>query len=574
MAVTDLPSKRGAASRPAAPVPNLIERAIATFAPEWALRRHKARAATAMTGGYAGAGYSERMAYWQPGVLDADGDITRDLRELRARSRDLVRNSPIASGAIETQVTHVVGSGLTLQSRIDAECLGLDDDQAAEWQCETERRWRLWSESTYCDANDKLTFAELQDLAYRTRCESGDGFVVLASMTRPGWPYTLALQLVEADRVCNPGFAADKPTLVQGIERNEMGAPVAAHIADQHPGRTISASTIKWQRVAFRGKTGRRNLLHLMRMLRPGQTRGLPELAPIIGTLKQLARYSDAEIDAAVNSAAMAVFVKMDPDSFTELFDDDDQATIIDSAKRWDGTLRSGAAVNLLPGESIDAPQLGRPNPNFDPFVSAFMTQVGMGLNIPREVLTKHFQASYSAARAALLDAWRTFSVRRAAHARSMCQPIYEEWLADEVAAGRISAPGFFADALTRKAWCGSSWSGDGPGALDPLKEVKAASERMKEGITTLSEEIVAYDGGDWETKHRQRAREVSERREAQLEPPLAMPAAPNGAPGQAVPGMPAPGEDTTEDPTEGPTAAPAEGDGGDMGDGEGATPD
>ena len=465
--------------------PNLLERAIELVSPAWALRRHQTRAAMALSGGYVGAGYSERFAYWQPGLRDADGDTLRDLRELQARSHDLVRNSPIAAGAVETQVTHVIGSGLTLQSRIDAGLLGLSDEEAAAWQSYTERRFALWADSTYCDAADELDFYEQQDLSLRTRIESGDVFVVLASKQRPGWPFTLALQIFEAHRCSNPNRAADSDTIAGGIERDASGAPVAVHLCDRNP----SASGATWQRIPLRGASGRRNVLHIKRKLRPGQSRGVPELAPIIGTLKQMSRYSEAEIDAAVNSAAQAVFVKMDPDAFEQLFDDSAKSELVQGASRWDGTLRSGSAVNLLPGESVEAPALGRPNPNFDPFMSAFMRFVGIGLNIPAEVLMKHFNSSYSAARAALLDAWRTFQIRRVRHAAKFCQPIYEEWLADEVARGAISAPGFFADPLIRAAWSRATWSGDGPGAIDPLKEAKAMRERMDIGVTTLAED-------------------------------------------------------------------------------------
>lgn len=524
--------------------PNALERAISAISPQWALTRHKARLATAMSGGYTGAGYRESLAYWQPGVGDADADTVRDLRELRARSRDLVRNSPIAGGAIETQVAHVVGTGLSLQSRIDGDLLGLDEDAASDWQTKAEKEWLLWCESEYADAYGQQNFYELQDLAFRTHLESGDGFVVLASVRRQGWPHTLALQVVEADRVCNPEGAMDKPTLTAGIERDEGGTPVAVHIADRHPGAYVLAKGLKWTRVDIRGKTGRRNVLHLMRKVRPGQTRGIPALAPIIETLKQLTRYSTAEVDAAVNSATIAMFAKMDPDTFQDVFDDTAQQQYVENAKRWDGTLRSGAVVNLLPGEEITNPMQNRPNPNFDGFVEAVMTQIGMALNIPKEVLTKHFQSSYSAARAALLDAWRTFRVRREWLASKLCQPVYEEWLADAVATGRLDAPGFFADPAVRKAWCGSKWIGDGPGAIDPSKEAAAAKTRLEIGLTTLAEEIVAYDGGDWESKHKQQVRERDERVEGKLAPDLSAP-----MPGQAVPGaQPAPENDSTDE--------------------------
>lgn len=527
------------------PSPNLLDRAIAAVSPSWAMKRYAARSMMAMTGGYGGASYRENLAYWQPGVGDANSDSIRDLRELRARSRDLVRNSPIAGGAIDTQVTHVVGTGLTLQSRINTAVLGIDDDVASEWQQNTEQRFMLWAESEFADAMSQQNFYEIQDLAFRSRLESGDSFVLLTQVSRDAWPFKLALQVIEADRVSNPDGRSDTETIVAGIEKDGSGAPVAIHVCNRHPGQYTISKDMKWTRVAIRGTSGRRNVVHLMRKLRPGQTRGIPELAPIIEQLKQLTRYSQAEVDAAVNSAALALFAKMDPETFGELFDDEAQKGYIDSAKRWDGTVRSGAVVNLLPGESIENPLQNRPNPNFDAFVSAVMRQIGIGLNIPYEVLTKHFQSSYSAARAALLDAWRTFKIRREWLASKLCQPVYEEWLADEVANGNIQAPGFFTDALVRAAWCGAKWSGDGPGAIDPLKEAEAAGKRMEIGLTTLSEEIVAYDGGDWQTKHRQQVEE----REARAEAGLGQPAAPQpAAPGNQVPEQTDPEDDSEDD--------------------------
>ena len=504
---------------------NLIERAIGALSPSWALERHKARAAMALTGGYSGGGYHERMSYWQPGVSDADGSIVRDLRELRARSRDLVRNAPIAAGAIETQVSHVVGTGLSLQSRVDAEALGLDDAAAAAWQSAVERRFAVWACSAYCDAAEQQDFYGLQDLAFRAHLESGDAFVVLAKKRRREWPFALALQVIEADRVSNPRFKHDTETMTAGIERDTGGAAVAVHIADRHPGSHTVGADVVWTRVPMRGaSSGRRNVLHLVRKIRPGQSRGVPCLAPIVQTLKQLDRYSLAEVDAAVNSAAMAVFVKMDPEAFQDLYDDESRGTLVDSAKRWDGTLKAGAAVNLLPGEDITSPAPGRPNANFDPFVAAVMRQIGIGLGIPYEVLTKHFQSSYSAARAALLDAWRTFRIRRAWLASTLCQPVYEEWLADEVASGAVDAPGFFADPMVRAAWCKATWSGDGPGSIDPSKEAEAAGKRIEIGLTTLPEEIMANDGGDWQTKHKVQARVQAAREADKLAEPVVPP--------------------------------------------------
>jgi lambda family phage portal protein len=515
--------------------PPLLDRLITRLSPKWALERDQARATLARSGGYVGGAYSQRFANWSPGVRDADGDITYDLREMRGRSRDLARNAPIARGAVGTMVTYVVGTGLSVQSRIDAELLGLSEDEASAKQKEFERYFNTWAASQFADANQRQSFYELQDLAERSELESGDAFALLVKSKAPNWPYRLAVQIIEADRVCNKGRAMDTSEMTQGIVRKN-GIPYSIMVADRHPGRVMGLDKANWQEVPFYGKTGRRNALHLMHMERPDQTRGVPWLAPIIAKVKQLDRYSDAEVDAAVNAAANAVFATMDPDAFSDLFDADAQGAYIDNAKRWDGTIESGRVISTLPGESITSPTPGRPNPAFEQFFLAVNNEIAMGLGLPRDVLLKAFNASYSASRAALMDAWRTYKVRRFRKASRFCQPIYEEIIADGVAMGHLSAPGFLADPMIRAAWLGSFWSGDGPGALDPTKEATAAKLRIDMGQTTLPEEILAYDGGDWETRHRTSVRVRNDRVQDGLEAPITMQPGSPGLPSAAVP--------------------------------------
>lgn len=473
----------------------------------------------ALTGGSRMA-QSPRFSQWRPQLLDADGVAVFELRDLREFSRDLERTAPVATGALQTRASHIVGTGLSLQSRIDAEELGLSDEEASKWQSFTERRFSMWAESPYADRHGELNFYEQQELMLRSHDSSGDSFMLLSSKARDGWPYQLATQIVEADRISNPRGTMNTGQIVDGIERDEDGEPIKIHIAKYHPGRIIAGQLNSWTEVPIRGATGRRNVLHLKKMKRPGQTRGLPILDPIIATIKQLTRYSDAEVDAAVNSAAMALFLTMDSDAFNDVLSDDERAKVLAAATGWDGTIDSGKAINLMPGESVSSPTPGRPNPNFDPFFGAMLNICSMGLGMPKEVLAKAFNASYSASRAALMDAWRTWKIERAWLSRRLCQPVYEEWLADAVSLGIIDAPGFFSDPFIRAAWCRSNWSGDGPGALDPLKEAEAAEKRIQVGLTTRAEEVVAYDGGDWEQKHRQSAREVADRVRDGLQPP------------------------------------------------------
>ena len=480
----------------------------------------------ALSGSYTGARIDRaQLSRWMPTAGSANSDTIRDLRMLRARSRDQMRNAPVALGALNTTVGHVVGTGLTYTPAIDGDFLGLSDDQAEAWQGDTKRRFNSWAASADCDVARQLDFYGLQELAFRTFLESGDAFVLTPRLARSGRTPRLALQLIEADRVCNPQLTFDSLSQIDGMEINpSTGEVIACQVARYHPGGTFmpGQGVNQWDRVVLRGpSTGRRNLLQIFKPLRPGQLRGVPWIAPILEPLKQLARWSDAELNAAVISGLMATFIKMDPTAFDMLYNEEAQDDIVATASKWSGEMESGKAINLLPGESIESPAPGRPNPAFDPFWNAMVRQIGMALEMPFEVLTMHFQSSYSAARAALLMAWKSFRSKRDLLSKMLCQPVLELWLADEVAEGRIRAPGFFSDEVVRAAWCASIWTGDGPGSIDPAKEVDAAQKRVDLGISTKQAESIAYDGVDWEQKHEQRVKEINaEKRDGIYFPP------------------------------------------------------
>jgi lambda family phage portal protein len=493
---------------------NLLDQAINWFAPRVAQRRLIARTAVALMGGYHGARRDRAStASWHPGAGSPDTDVIADLPMLRERSRDAERNQPVAAGVVNTTTVHAVGTGLSCNPRINAEFLKLDSAAAEAWQKDTRHRYNTWAGSKDCSLARDQNFYEQQDLALRTTLSSGDSFVVTPIVERGGYA-RLALQILEADRVGNPGSgASNTDTLTDGVECSpDTGEAIAYHVCNRHPGDMRGART--WQRIEARGaKTGRRNVLHLYRVIRPGLRRGVPILAPVLEPLRQIANFTKAELDAAVNSALFPLFATMDPKAFDETFSEQDISTIVERSQKWSGEIESGKVMNLLPGETVESPAPGRPNPEFDPFFNACLSQIGLAIGLPKEVLAMHFQSSYSAARGALLMAWKFFMGWRDWLATNLCQPVYELWLADEVAAGRISAPGFFADEAVRSAWCGAQWVGDGPGSLDPQKEVGAAEKRVALGISTLQAESQLYDGVDWETKHAQQVKEREARK-------------------------------------------------------------
>jgi lambda family phage portal protein len=499
---------------------NLVDRIIRYVDPARANKRAAARFSAAVAGGYIGASTARRQtSRWNVNGGDADAVILYDLPKLRDRSRDLLRNAPLAVGAVNTVVTNVVGTGLKMKSRVDRGVLKMSEEQAEAWEAQVEREWRLWSESPECDVARTLNFSGMQEMGFRQTLENGDVFSLLANIRRPGSPYGLKLQMIEGDRVCNPDWKTDTATLAGGVERDANGAPLRYHILNQHPGSIcFSRTSVTWTpRDAF-GKTGRRNVIHLFDPKRPGQSRGVPYLAPVIESLKQLDRYTEAEIMAAVISGMFTVFIKSDSGG-TGLSPMDPAMEVGGSDSDEDFKMASGAILNLAKGEEIQTANPGRPNQAFDPFVMAILRQVGVALELPFEVLIKHFTASYSAARAALLEAWRFFRRRRAWLAVYFCTPVYEAWMDEAVALGRIKAPGYFADPILRKAYLGAEWIGDAQGQIDPNKEIDAASKRIKEGVSTVERETVELTGGDFERNLPQIRKERRMLKEAGLLP-------------------------------------------------------
>ena len=508
---------------------NVIDRFIGFVNPRAARNREIYRMQAEAIRNIRNTGYSESGASrvkkslrgWTANSKSPFEDIDANLDILRQRSRDLYMGAPLATSAIKTNRTNVVGSGLKLKAQIDYEYLGMTREQANAWEINTEREFGVWAESVWCDALRLNNFYELQQIALMSWLLNGDGFAVIKHDGPTNWmPYGLRIHLIEADRVCNPnsigvitGFARNDQNnnrILNGVEIDDDGAVVAYWICNQYPNSTLGQVHKEWKRVeAFGSLTGAPNILHLMEQERCEQYRGVPYLAPVIECLKQISRYAEAELTAAVIQAFFTAFIITEGGNSTDpIFNQ-----TIDESQRIESDphayeLGAGTINVLEPGEDVKFADPSRPSSGFDAFVTAMAKYVGAALEVPFELLTKSFMASYSASRAALLEAWKAFRMRRTWFANDFCQPVYELWLSEAVARGRINAPGFFTDPAKRKAWCKADWNGPAPGQIDPTKEVEAAIKRVSEGFSTRERETIELTGGDWDKNIEQIMRE------------------------------------------------------------------
>lgn len=497
-----------------------LDKVIATVAPQTALKRTAARQKLQiLNSGYSNYGASvtkKSLAGWLHAGGSSREDIEDNINVLRQRSRDLYMGTPIACGAVKTMRTNVVGRGLRLKSTIDAETLGISPEERRKLEKQIEREWSIWAESTDCDMTRIDNFYELQQLAFLNWLISGDCLAVLPVKPRPNQPYDLRVQLIEADRLCSPDNCDTIDNkIVGGVEVDKSGEVVAYHIADHHP-LSYAYADIKWQRVEAFGKTtGRRNVLCLMNRERIGQRRGVPFLAPVIESLKQMGRYTDAELVAAVVSGMFTIFIeKADASAEDAIGSMLPEEVQVDAEDESTIELAPGAVIDLNEGETAHDMNPGRPNANFGGFVEAICQQIGAALEIPYELLVKRFNSSYTASKGALEEAWKMFNMYRDWLSTDFCQPVYEEWLTEAVAKGRIKAPGFFTDPAIKKAYCGAKWNGPAKGILDPVKEANAAKQRVEAGFSTRSDEAMQMTGSNFYNNVEQLKHEEKELKE------------------------------------------------------------
>lgn len=448
--------------------------------------------------------------------LSPKSDIEENRKLLRERARDLAMNAPLAAAAISSTRTSCIGTGLVPKPKIDYEFLGISREEATRLQQMIKKEFAVWAESTLCDTCDLNNFYELQQIAFNDWLKNGEAFALLTYGEKLDYmPYQLKIKLVSADRISSPnstdgdydGFdkkAENGNTIMNGVEIDSDGKVTAYYICSNFPGE-YSGKIPKWARVEKRGKkTGNPNILHIFNADRAEQYRGVPFLAPVIAALKQLTRYTEAEIMAAVINSMFALFICTETGNDVGGFGGEDEEEGADGhsdQKVEDDEIKLGSGtINFLKtGESVNAVESKHPSQSYEQFVSAFVTMIGAALEISPEVLMKKFSNNFSASKGALNETWRSFSMRRKWFVNDFCQAVYELWFAEAVSKGRISAPGFFADPLYRKAYTNATWTGPAQGCLNPVQEVNAAVTRIKEGLSTREDECAAINGSDYD---------------------------------------------------------------------------
>jgi lambda family phage portal protein len=457
---------------------------------------------------YDGAKVGRNYSNWFTSNASANAEIWGSLSRLRDRSRDLCRNNDYARGAIQKLVDNVVFTGIGFQAQVKQLKDKTKSDDRANYLIEA--AWSEWADNPqYCHAAGELTFAEIQQLVFRSWLEVGEVFVRKVKRSFAGSPIAFALEVIEADRCAeehNCSYQGNQ--VVMGVEVDNWKRPLAYWFYEDHPGDNwVSASNVS--RTLKRIPAS--EIIHLYFRDRPGQLRGVPLLASSLLRLKNIGDYEEHEQIAAKAAACIMAFVTT-PDA--DLLGEPGYGQ---EGLPADERLAPGIIRYMASGETINAFDPKRPNPNVTGFIECQLRAAGAGIGSSYEGVSNDYSKSnYSSSRLSLLQSRDRFKVLQLALISKFCRGVYGDWLEAAVMSGVLP----FADYEMRpERYRAIRWTPRGWSWVDPQKEINGTIAAIKAGLTTLTEEV-AKQGGDFEEniKILAREREILERYNIKLD--------------------------------------------------------
>lgn len=437
---------------------NLLDRAIGWVSPEAGVRRARARMALSYAAGRPKMG----QKFWRAPATGPQAEIEPALETLRNRSRQMVRDNPYAARFVALLAAHQVGTGITAR-------IGTPDAQAL---------WDRWARR--CDHDGVHDLGGLMALAARARAESGEVLLRLrvvsqAEARRRGLPREapLTVQVMEADMLPIHTTLLPEPNrIIQGVEFAPDGTRLAYHLRRAHPGegRVWTDGPNELERVPAE------QVIHLFRVQRPGQVRGVPDMAPALLRMKQLDDFEDAALEQAKAQALLGVFLTGDPAM-------DTPADMVAANGTPTVELYPGMVHDLPPGKE---PKFLQPTGAgaFEPFALHQLMAIAAGGGVTYDQLTGDLrQANYSSLRAGKIefrrmveqDQWLMFVPR-------LCEPLWRAFaaLADIAGAFRAGMPDV-------------EWQPPRFEMIDPGKEIDAAIASVRAGFETWDQVVASF---------------------------------------------------------------------------------
>jgi lambda family phage portal protein len=418
----------------------------------------------------------------------------RDL--VRARARDLERNSDIALGIIRPEVRNVVGQGFRLQSLI-TKADGTTQDEALNTKIE--QAWEEWCLPRNCDVSGQQSFWEMIGMAVRRR--RVDGGVLFVKCYTDGGPVPFSLQLREVDDMDTSSYftaPGTGNTVIGGIELDSYNRPVAYYLKETSPdGYATGKSTrVEAQRIIFWwDKT------------RPSQVREFSPLAPTLPRVRDIQEYMEAVGVGKRIQACLALFVSPANPAAAGLGRAGATTPRTDASSGYaNQTITPGMIYYGNPDDKVEAIQPSISNGEEGRFVGLQQRLAATAQGLAYETASGDLsQTNYSSIRAGRVEEELEFGMTQGSLAVHVLREVYTEFVISGMLAGAWALPGFWRE---KRRYLAHKYYAPGRPWVDPEKEATGNKVAMATGQTTLAA-VCAAQGLDWRENLEQRAKEI-----------------------------------------------------------------
>lgn len=396
--------------------------------------------------------------------LSADLDANAAVRkELRIRARYEVQNNSYAKGIVSTLANECIGTGARIQIN------NAPDETATT----IERDFMAWCKAV--SLTDKLRTARF------SKCVDGESFLLLTTNNKVNDQIKLDVQLIDADRVTSTNYSF-KEKLIDGITLDSKGNVVSYSVYDEHPSENVlnNISTIP-----------AKYIIHLYNQDRPGQHRGISELAPALELFGQLRDYTAATISAAQAAACITGVIQTTIPAAGEA----EEVEPLESFQ-----LEQNQLLTLPAGWTIAMNKAEQPTSTYKDFKNEILSEIARCLNIPYNIAKQNSEnSSYASSRLDTQLFFKTIQLEQNYFIHNALERIFKAWLDEYTLQSKIVLPDF-------------SYSFMFDGNIehsDPLKIANATAVELKNYTTTLAE-VYAKKGKNYEAELRQIAYERS----------------------------------------------------------------
>jgi capsid protein len=436
----------------------------------------------------------------------------------------------------------IVDVGLKLESTPKFELLGISREEAERWGSMVDEGFDAWASSKDSDYTGINNFYQNQHMYHGWQHRDNDMFTRLHYSSRKDLISPLQIQFIDPDQIRGDaitttyGFQFSQINDGDGITRDSHGRETGYKIWVQKKDGKIDPVTIP----AKSQKTGRKLMLHGFKPEFAGQGRGFSGYAHALQNFQKLTDFELSHIQKAI--AQSSIMGAVTPSDFADASNplessltrqgvgpsratsgDNPQpdpgisagttAENLEFCEKPEATNRAPGAVlltQLKKGEKLDTIMNTAPVTSYPEFVDSFVSYLSASMSMPLEVLLMKFGNNFSASRATLILFWRVGQIWIQEMKADLLDPIKEAWLSEEIAAGRISAPGW-SDPRLRAAWLSCRWRGAPMPNIDPGKMAKANRDNIIMGAQTLDDTARDNNNSNGKSNRAKLAREIEE---------------------------------------------------------------